>query len=77
MNVVQASVFLPSIFIAQDPQIPSRQERLMERVLSTSFFILSNASKTIAPQSSKSIKKVSTVGLDCFFELALALGDQR
>lgn len=44
----QAKVFWPSIFIAHEPQIPSRQERRKVRVGSRSFFILMRASKTFS-----------------------------
>lgn len=47
---IQANVLVPSIFIAQEPQIPSRQERLNVRVESSSFLILIKASNTIGPQ---------------------------
>ena len=62
MAVVQARPFLPSMFIAQLPQMPSRQERRKVRVASTSFLILSSASRTIGPQASRSISKVSRRG---------------
>lgn len=48
--LIHASVFAPPIFIAQEPQIPSRQERRNVKVGSISFLILINASKTIGPQ---------------------------
>lgn len=37
------------MFIAQEPQIPSRQERRNVSVGSTSFFILISASKIMGP----------------------------
>ena len=37
MALVHAKVLVPSIFIAQDPQTPSRQERRSVRVGSSSF----------------------------------------
>lgn len=46
---MQAKVFTPPIFMAQEPQIPSRQDLLNVRVGSISFFILIRASKTIGP----------------------------
>ena len=39
MNLVQASQFVPSMFMAQDPQMPSRQERRKVSVESTLFLI--------------------------------------
>ena len=50
----QASVLPPSMFIAQEPQMPSRQERRKVSVGSTSFLILISASRTIGPQASRS-----------------------
>ena len=55
MNFVQAKVLVPSMFMAQEPHTPSRQERRKVRVESTSFLILISASRTIGPQSSTSI----------------------
>ena len=55
MARVQASVLPPSIFMAQDPQIPSRQERRNVNVGSISFLILISASRTIGPQLSISM----------------------
>jgi hypothetical protein len=45
----QAKWCLPSIFIAHDPQIPSLQLLLKERVGSISSLILIRASKNIGP----------------------------
>ena len=45
----QANVFTPSIFIAQLPQMPSRQLRRNVSVGSTSFLILISASNIIGP----------------------------
>ena len=45
----QARVLSPLMFMAQEPQIPSRHERLKVRVGSTSFFILMRASRTMGP----------------------------
>ena len=56
MPLVQASVLTPSMFIAQEPQMPSRQERRKVSVGSISFLILISASRTIGPQSSRSTK---------------------
>ena len=39
IGVKQANVFFPLIFIAQEPQIPSLQERLKDNVLSKLFLI--------------------------------------
>jgi hypothetical protein len=47
---MQASVFRPSIFIEQLPQIPSRHERRNANEGSSSFFILISASRTMGPQ---------------------------
>jgi hypothetical protein len=54
MPRVQASVLMPSMFIAHDPQTPSRQERRNVKVGSIFDFIQINASSTIGPQSSRS-----------------------
>jgi hypothetical protein len=53
--LVQASVLVPSMFIAQEPQMPSRQERRKVSVGSILFLILISASSTIGPQSSRSM----------------------
>ena len=53
---MQASVLIPSMFIAQEPQIPSRQERRKVSVGSISFLILISASRTIGPHLSMSRK---------------------
>ena len=45
-----ANVFVPSMFIAQEPQIPSRHDLRNVRPGSCSFFILINASSIIGPQ---------------------------
>src|SRR4029077_19786872 len=50
------------MFIAQEPHTPSRQERRKVNVVSISFLILISASKTIGPQSLRSISKVSMTG---------------
>ncbi len=49
-NQMQASVFRPSIFIEQLPQMPSRHERRKTNEGSNSFLILIKASRTIGPQ---------------------------
>ena len=54
MPLVQASVLVPSMFMAQEPQMPSRQERRKVSVGSISFLILISASRTIGPQVSRS-----------------------
>src|SRR5438309_7596305 len=59
---MQASVLTPSMFIAHEPHTPSRQERRKVNVVSISFLILIRASRTIGPQSLRSIAKVSTTG---------------
>ena len=51
--LVQASVLVPSMFIAQEPQMPSRQERRKASVASISFLILMIASRTIGPHSER------------------------
>ena len=45
----QARVLTPSMFMAQDPQIPSLQERRKVRVGSTSFLMRMSASSIIGP----------------------------
>ena len=47
-------MFVPSMFIAQEPQMPSRQERRKVSVGSILFLIQISASSTIGPQSSMS-----------------------
>lgn len=56
--LIHANVFVPPIFIAQDPQMPSRQERRNVNVGSISFLILINASSTIGPQLEKMPEKI-------------------
>ena len=48
-------IFVPSIFIEQDPQMPSLHERLKVKLESISCLILIKASSTIGPHLSKSI----------------------
>jgi hypothetical protein len=47
IGVRQANVFTPSIFIAQEPHTPLRQERRNDRVGSIWSLILTKASRTI------------------------------
>ena len=56
MPLVQASVLVPSMFMAQEPQTPSRQERRNVSVGSILFLIQISASRTIGAQSSRSTK---------------------
>lgn len=51
----QASVFTPSMFMAQLPQIPSLQDLRKVKVGSISFLILIRASNIIGPVLFKSI----------------------
>src|SRR5438132_8220357 len=60
--LMQASALTPSMFMAHEPHTPSRQERRKVNVVSISFLILIKASRTIGPQSLRSIAKVSTTG---------------
>jgi hypothetical protein len=53
MPRVQASVLVPSMFMAHEPQMPSRHDRRKVSVGSISFLILISASRTIGPQSSR------------------------
>ena len=57
---MHASVLVPSMFIAHEPQMPSRQERRKVSVGSISFLILISASRTIGPQRGE----VDVVGVD-------------
>ena len=50
MGVRQANVLVPSMFIAQEPQTPSRQDRRNDSVGSIWSLILTKASRTIGPQ---------------------------
>jgi len=47
------------MFIAHEPQMPSRHERRKVSVESCSDLILISASRTIGPHSSRSISKLS------------------
>lgn len=51
MGQRHASVFVPSMFIEHEPQMPSRQERRKVSVGSISFLILIRASRTMGPHS--------------------------
>ena len=46
----------PSMFMAHEPQMPSRHERRNVRVLSISFLILMSASSVIGPQLHKNTR---------------------
>ena len=61
--LMQASVLVPSMFIAHEPQMPSRHERRKVSVASVSFLILISASRTIGPQVDMSTSYVSMRGL--------------
>ena len=50
-----AKVFWPLMFMAHDPQIPSRHDRRKVSVGSISFFILMSASRTCAGGRRKGI----------------------
>ena len=45
----QARVLVPLMFMAQEPQIPSRHERRKVRVGSSSFLMRMRASRTMGP----------------------------
>ncbi len=49
LDLMQASVFAPSMFIAHEPQMPSRQERRNVSVGSISFLMVMSASRTMGP----------------------------
>ena len=53
---MHASQFVPSMFIAHEPQTPSRQERRKVSVESTLFLIQIRTSRIIGPQSRSSYK---------------------
>ena len=57
--VKQARPFSPLMFIAQEPQIPSRQDLLKASVVSCSFLILNRASRTMVPQLSSDGKEAN------------------
>ena len=54
MKRVHANQFVPSMFMENEPQTPSRQERRKVSVGSNSFLILISASRTVGPQASRS-----------------------
>src|SRR4249919_4226960 len=62
MPLVHASVLPPAMFIAHEPQMPSRHERRKVSVGSISFLILISASRTIGPHVSRSTSYVSVRG---------------
>jgi hypothetical protein len=51
MKVRQARPFWPFMFMAQEPQMPSRQERRKVRVGSCSFLIFMSTSSIMGPHS--------------------------
>src|SRR2546426_912329 len=55
MDLGQASVFWPSIFIEQEPHTPSRQDLRKVSVGSMWFLIQISPSSTIGPQSLRSL----------------------
>jgi len=67
----QAKVLFPLMFIAQEPQMPSRQDRRNVSVGSISFLILISASNTIGPHSD------SLTGYVCILGLSLLSGFHR
>ena len=62
MRVVQARRLMPLMFIAHEPQMPSRQERRKVSVESIAALIWISASSTIGPQLLVSSSKVSMRG---------------
>ena len=62
-NQMHANVLAPSMVMAHDPQIPSRQDRRNVSVGSISFLILMRASRTIGPQSLRSTSYDCMCGL--------------
>ncbi len=63
MAVVQARRLTPLMFMAHEPQMPSRQERRKVRDESVAALIWISASSTIGPQLLGSSSKVSSRGL--------------
>merc|ERR1712057_26594 len=61
-RVKHAKPFVPSMFMAQDPQMPSRQDLLKLSVESCSSLILSRTSSIIGPQSFRSTVYVCILG---------------
>lgn len=51
----------PSMFIAHEPQMPSRQERRKVSVVSSSFLILIKASRICAASNQRSVQQHTTV----------------
>ena len=62
MEVVQARRLTPLMFMAHEPQMPSRQERRKVSVESSAALIWISASSTIGPQLFVSSSKVSRRG---------------
>src|SRR3954462_3898365 len=60
--VVQARRFTPLMFIAHEPQMPSRHDRRNATDESTALLIWMSPSSTIGPQPLTSISKVSMRG---------------
>ena len=60
MPLVQASVLVPSMFMAQEPQTPSRQERRKVSVGSILFLIQISASRTIGA----AVVAIDEIGVD-------------
>ena len=52
--LMQASVLMPPMFMAQEPQMPSLQDRRKVSVGSISFLILIRASNTMGPHEFRS-----------------------
>jgi hypothetical protein len=71
--LMQASVLIPPMFIAHDPQIPSLHDLLNVSVGSISFLILTSASSTMGPHAFRSTSYSCILG----FSPPLALGFQR
>ena len=63
---MQDRVFIPSIFIAQDPHTPWAHDLLKVRDESISFLILFKISKTLFPHVSRLTSKVSSLGFSLF-----------
>ena len=74
---MHARVLTPPMFMAQDPQIPSRQDRRKVRVGSCSFLILTKASNTIGPTAFKSrvysCKVKSNVTLNARYKVGIRI----
>lgn len=63
IHLMQARVLTPPMFIAHDPQMPSRQDLLKVKVGSISFLILIKASRTMGPQVFRSTSYSCIFGL--------------